>query len=119
MSAQTLGKRLGQMSRSVITVQQIAKLLNYIPDELEKDMICAYNFTSDPPYLSRRTAENARHLMSVILRYSEDGDTMERVAAWLGDISAFQLTTDAEEFARAADTYLMTDTTQCPGMTLF
>ena len=118
MSAKTLGYLLGCASHSDISVSQIAKLLNYIPDELEKDMICAYNFTADPPYLNQRAAENTRHLMSVILRYSEDDETMKRVAVWLGGITPSRLTSDAEKLTRTADAFLANRMTQTGGITL-
>ena len=100
---------LGAINMSVLIPKRLAKLLNYDLGELKKDLVCAYNFTAEPPYLDRRTAENTQHLLSVILRYAEDRRTIEEVSAWTTYLDVDELIADAELVKFSADEFLRTE----------
>lgn len=93
-NAKNLGRRLGQLSESRIHVGTIATLLNYIPSELKKNMVAAYNCVMSPNIIDERTVDNARHLVSIMDRYLEDEDVAFQLPGWLNYNSSSQFTED-------------------------
>ena len=108
MSIEKLHRNLGTVNHSVIAPKRLAKLLNYDQKEMKKDLRCLYLFTGEPLYLDARTAENARHLLSVVSRYAEDEKTMKEVAVWTNYDSADELLEDANFVKFSADEFLRT-----------
>lgn len=93
----SIGKCLGELSDSEIHVEMIATMLNYIPSELKKDMVAAYNCVLSPEIIDEKTVDNARHLIAIIDRYMEDEDVSFQLPVWLNYDSSFQFTEELAE----------------------